>query len=76
MMTMIQGEYDRIKQMLDRGNGLNAFDAKNLLADNDDLADKLTDCWLLLDRVARSPSLHNTDAEELLRKQKAPGWKD
>ena len=73
---MIQREYDRIKESVDRGDGLSAADAKTVLAENDEYADKLTDCWLLLDRVARTPQLSSTDAVELLRKQKAPGWKE
>lgn len=71
---MLQGKYDEIRARCEAGIATNA-DALALLADNDDLADKLTDCWLLLDRVARTPQLSRIDAEELLRNQQAPGWK-
>lgn len=41
--------------------------------------DRLTDCWLVLDQIARTPG-RLTDsvlaAEKILRQQKAPGWKD
>lgn len=42
-------------------------------------ADKLTDCWLFLDELARSSSQtipsEKRRAAELLRKQGCPGWK-
>ena len=45
-------------------------------------ADKLSDCWLWLDAVARlHPESNSLDlirqgAARLLRRQQAPGWKD
>ena len=39
-------------------------------------ADKLTDCWLFLDRLARGGSYAITEVVALLRKQECPGWKD
>lgn len=44
-------------------------------------ADKLSDCWLFLDQVARywASALPSTIAERaavILRKQGAPGWRD
>lgn len=41
----------------------------------EELSDKLSDCWLLLDEVARTPGPHGSKAAMLLIKQKVPGWK-
>lgn len=38
-------------------------------------ADKLSDCWLFLDRLAHGGSYAITEVTALLRKQECPGWK-
>jgi hypothetical protein len=53
-------------------------DVQALLDDHERLANMVSDHWLLLDRLARSPDVHaqiRGAAEALLRKHKAPGWK-
>lgn len=52
-----------------------------LIDQNEATADKLSDCWLFLDAIARSPNLGDQNnpmvehARELLKKQQCPGWK-
>lgn len=40
------------------------------------LADQLSDCWLLLDEIARKPNPFGARAAVLLTKQQTPGWKE
>lgn len=52
-----------------------------LLDQLESTADKLSDCWLFLDRLARLQdgsdlTIVRKSAERLLRKQQCPGWKD
>jgi hypothetical protein len=52
--------------------------AANLDAELEATADKLSDCWLLLDEIARNApkmTIARAACEALLRKQQAPGWK-
>jgi hypothetical protein len=52
-----------------------------LLDQLESTADKLSDCWMFLDRLARlqdgsSLDIVRKSAERLLRRQQCPGWKD
>ncbi len=58
-------------------------DMRALMAYAEALSDRLSDCWLYIDDVARVPeSVRVIDqetrklAEALLRRQGAPGWKE
>lgn len=61
------------ERLLERG------DKDSVLASNEieRLADRLSDCWLLLDAVARGgkPEAAKIAAANLLREQQCPGWK-
>ena len=73
---MIQGNYDAIRERCENGTATNE-DVAALLADNDNYAEKLTDCWVVLDMVARAETtkpLHG-HVHALLRAQQVPGWK-
>ena len=50
--------------------------AEVMLVQNEQNADKLSDCWLFLDSLARcSDAPISKAAESILKKQQAPGWK-
>lgn len=69
-----EGELDAIMERF--AGSERAYDAGALRAEIERLCDKLTDCWLWIDSIARGPvprDVHN-EAQWLLRKQKAPGW--
>ena len=52
----------------------------SLETEREDVADKLSDCWLIFDSMARGeyPCIGTMieAAKSVLRNQKAPGWKD
>ncbi len=54
-----------------------AYDFAALDGEITRLADALTDCWLLLDSFAtHKEKRYRLCSETLLRRQKAPGWRD
>lgn len=49
---------------------------KCVLAELEDTADKLSDCWIFLDQIARASHTPVSKAcARLLKKHQAPGWK-
>ena len=59
-------------------HNVNPTNMRLLIGEIERLADQLSDCWLLLDPIARHgiQSIQQQDAVNLLKKQQAPGWKD
>ena len=52
-----------------------AYGVAGLRLEIERLSDRLTDCWLLLDEIARKPNEFGARAAVLLVKQEVPGWK-
>lgn len=75
----------QVEAIMERAVGSErAYDIAALGNEIDRLSDHLSDCWLLMDAVARGHSEVNRGipgsgvrevAEALLRKQQCPGWK-
>lgn len=70
---MIQREYDAIRARTYQGRATQS-DCLALLADNDRLADQLTECWLAMDAMTRQIGLDVSSLVRVLRNQKVPGW--
>jgi len=82
---MIPLTSERIERIKEASVGTElAYGVHAMAAEIDRLANALSDCWLLMDSVARGqsvtcPGIPGNSIQEvaaaLLRKQKAPGWK-
>lgn len=69
----------RLRQTV-RENSAQRHNLERLITEADVLADQLSDCWILLDAIAREPVQDNlqlfvSEVVELLRRHEAPGWK-
>jgi hypothetical protein len=59
-----------------RIRGIANHDVKRLLAETERLSDSLSDCWLVLDQIAKDQTANPKQlAEGVLSRQQAPGWK-
>lgn len=72
-MMLTDGEVLEISSRVET-NTATKEDWRKLIENQEELADKLSDCWILLDEIARCVPV--PAVERLLRRHGAPGWKE